>query len=341
MRRAHCKIYFIDGAIPPVSPLSIHVDRTNITVSSNIEHVPRQHFRSKVICNSLLRSYFVSGEKWSADIVERDTSEMIQEIENDTNGRCVLTILYTEQVNRPAPSSMANTGEYAIAVENAPIRSDNSRPYDRITQSALTAFSLSLKNPFKACEVFKSSYYIDESDAEIYICRFTASASAMGISPLSEDLAVNLEQWYKLLSASTETDSPSRLLSLSLLQEQEPLSSFLSAWTGLEILVNKTFTYFEGLVPQAIEPHSKAIALRVKEIMKDKYKLSDKFSLVSEQLSPNDAESDQRDFQTIKKIRDSLIHGFSTDCAALPVEETRNLLRKYLLRHLPRLGDKK
>lgn len=77
------------------------------------------------------------------------------------------------------------------------------------------------------------------------------------------------------------------------------------------------------------------------KVMKDKYGPSAKFSLIASELGDPDAEKDEHLFDSVKAIRDTLLHG--KDIRSLPVAETRQLLRKYLRLHLTRQqanGDK-
>ena len=78
---------------------------------------------------------------------------------------------------------------------------------------------------------------------------------------------------------------------------------------------------------------------RIREVMKDKYGLSNKFALLSLELDGDAAEVDVADFQRIKAIRDRLIHGEDVPLDILPTRDVRRLLRKYLKLHAERLEN--
>ena len=72
----------------------------------------------------------------------------------------------------------------------------------------------------------------------------------------------------------------------------------------------------------------------IRGVMKDKYRLADKFGIVAMQLSAIDADKDVIAFREAKKVRDELFHGSNIDENTLPVASVRSLLVKYLQLHL-------
>jgi hypothetical protein len=73
---------------------------------------------------------------------------------------------------------------------------------------------------------------------------------------------------------------------------------------------------------------------RIREVMKDKYRLADKFAVISLRLSPDSGDEDLEQMLKVKKIRDKLLHGDVIDEASLPVKIIRDLASKYLRFHL-------
>jgi hypothetical protein len=72
--------------------------------------------------------------------------------------------------------------------------------------------------------------------------------------------------------------------------------------------------------------------------MSDKYRLSDKFSVIAGELDDSEAEDDQHKFDAIKVTRDKLLHGEDVPISSLPTSDATQLLRKYLRLHLERDG---
>ena len=134
-----------------------------------------------------------------------------------------------------------------------------------------------------------------------------------------------------------------RLLSRSIDEDSDDLQSFLSVWAGLEIFVSKNFKEFEEAAFKKLSGGNTPSApsrflLRIKAVMKDKYRLTDKFSFIASELSPDSSEEDIESFERIKEVRDKLMHGHEITVSTLPTEETRKLLQNYLKLRVQRNG---
>ncbi len=68
--------------------------------------------------------------------------------------------------------------------------------------------------------------------------------------------------------------------------------------------------------------------------MKDKYRLSDKFLVISSILSEESAEVDTAEFASLKDIRDKMFHGQTPDQLGMPAQRAQRLIRKYLKFHV-------
>ena len=72
----------------------------------------------------------------------------------------------------------------------------------------------------------------------------------------------------------------------------------------------------------------------IRKTMEGKHSLVDRFTLVSSVLLPTQAaeaaEADLSTFKRIKKLRDEIAHGSTTDEDGLPIDELSKLLLKYL-----------
>jgi hypothetical protein len=131
------------------------------------------------------------------------------------------------------------------------------------------------------------------------------------------------------------------LLNDSLDPSQGTLRRFLSAWMALEVFVNKNFGAYEkrfwnslsaGVAPPIRDQYLK----RIHEVMRDKYKVLDKFAVLAAELDPAAADDDIGTFQRGKALRDEFAHGEPVDEPTLPVEPVQRLIRKLLRLHLNR-----
>ena len=96
------------------------------------------------------------------------------------------------------------------------------------------------------------------------------------------------------------------------------LKAFLSGWTALEILIGKAFNTYEQVFLSPLKNAGQATLRdrfldRIKVVMKDKYRLTDKFVVVAAVLFPAipdiELEGDYETFCRLKKLRDSISHG--------------------------------
>lgn len=132
--------------------------------------------------------------------------------------------------------------------------------------------------------------------------------------------------------------SVSRLLAQSLETKQDKFRAFLSAWSAIEIFINKVFVQYEAkFISNVDNDHSShgvsKYLERIQSVMKDKYRLTDKFTLIASFLG-DDIENDINLFNRIKKQRNDIYHGQAFDEEILPVEDARRLISVYLKKHL-------
>ena len=125
--------------------------------------------------------------------------------------------------------------------------------------------------------------------------------------------------------------------------ESDRLKAFLFGWAALEIFVNTSFKIYEKVflspLTDAGQPTLRERFLeRVKDVMKDKYRLTEKFVAVAAVLFPGAADAtlqeDFRRFSSLKQLRDAIFHGEEFSERDLPVNELAALLRRYMLGHL-------
>lgn len=121
--------------------------------------------------------------------------------------------------------------------------------------------------------------------------------------------------------------------------EYDDFRRFILGWSALEILINKVFRDYERafvdeLVSGASVHGASRYFTRITEVMKDKYTLVDKFSVIAAVLAGESSDADIENFKRIKKIRDNLFHGQDAPETPLPKAELQALLNKYFRSHL-------
>lgn len=194
--------------------------------------------------------------------------------------------------------------------------------------------------PSRFAYLTDGTYLLNDAGKPVYSISFSMSGEASVSTPLSEEAATRIGARYAALNQENDLDSVERLFSQMAEYGTDRLKAFLSGWAALEILIAKSFKSYEQafLSPftNAEQPTLRERFLtRIKGVMKDKYRLTDKFIAVTAVLFPNiedaEAERNYADFCRLKELRDSIFHGEPFSENDLPVHQMAALLRKYVV----------
>jgi hypothetical protein len=160
---------------------------------------------------------------------------------------------------------------------------------------------------------------------------------------LTTDAASRISARFRTIQRADDIDQVQRLFSQMVDSRTDRLKAFLSGWAALEILIAKSFKIYEEVflspLANAGQPTLRERFLqRLKGVMKDKYRLTDKFLAVAAVLFPDlpdtTVQDDYKKFSRLKELRDAIFHGEEFPERDLPVHELAALLRKYLLAHV-------
>ena len=194
--------------------------------------------------------------------------------------------------------------------------------------------------PSRFAYLADGTYLLTDTGKILYSISFEMSAEGSVSTSLSDEAAKRISALYASLNGTKELESVERLFSQMAEYGTDRLKVFLSGWAALEILIAKSFKSYEEAF---LSPFTKAqqstlrerFLGRIKDVMKDKYRLTDKFIAVAAVLFPeNDVQQDYERFCKLKKLRDSILHGEPFSEKELPVYELAALLRKYVLAHI-------
>lgn len=290
----------------------------------------------------MLKGFVGQGAEGSLDDrLEREIAEIRETRKKDIGSGVFLVYESEGEVESWDPRKSMELEGFTIAFEGTPkesIRQLHQAPINGV----LSSFALGLENVFGVKKIADGMYFIDDADKPAYSIDFEVSGSAtvsMGLKPRDIE---NVEKYAKVMGGHRELVDPARLLSRSLSVESDWLLSFLSIWSGLEIFVSKVFRSYEAAIFSKDEKNVSnvvpgPVVKRIQEVMKDKYRIADKFSVVSSLLAPYEAEEDLAKFKIIKEVRDKFMHGGELELKTLPIQDTQVLLRKYLRLHAERL----
>lgn len=205
--------------------------------------------------------------------------------------------------------------------------------------SIISSLSISTAPEYHAEKISAGICFIDSNEKPLYSFTFQGGhARLIHAKPIDIEKEKEISEIIGLSIENQQFKTPFRLLTQSLETTEDKLRAFISAWTALEILTNKIFSiYEEKFVANIADGHNShgvnEFLKRIKEVMKDKYRITDKFALIASFLS-NEVTEDIELFKSMKKIRNDISHGNEFNEETLPVEDARKLAAKYLMGHM-------
>ena len=162
-------------------------------------------------------------------------------------------------------------------------------------------------------------------------------------SQLSTESAERIAYRFESLRQFEDLARVNRLISQLADVESDNLKAFISGWAALEILVEKLFKHYEEEFLSPITGAGRSslrerFLNRLMTVMKDKYRLAEKFIVVAATLFPEASDeaaiADLKDFSTLNESRNSIYHGKDFSEQDLPLHTLTALLKKYLLAYI-------
>lgn len=218
-------------------------------------------------------------------------------------------------------------------------------PHKTVADSAFAsvATAIALSRPHQVSKNYDcilDGYYAYEKKTGGFQKFTHNNASSSSITArISGKEIVDTSALSEVVHRNTELRSVATLFSAALTPNNNGhLHSFIAAWTGLEIFIAKQFKELQASVQISVkgERAHKEFSGRMLEIMKDKYRLLDKFAALSNYYCESDADADIDKFKSLKRVRDNFFHSMEGEVESLPLNEARQLLEKYLRLHLQR-----
>jgi len=278
-----------------------------------------------------------SGEGTVEERLAHELAELRAQRQRDVGSGVFVVFEADGEVAAFNPRTQRELDEFVIAIEGAPKQPIRAR-YQAQINGILASFALASDTVSGFKKVTDGVYFINEQNKPVYSYAFDMSGKVIVSTNLKTESTEYVRRNARLLGRRQELADAARLLARSLDQDIDELLSFLSVWAGLELFVGKAFnTYeartFDQLTASEVATKPSKFFQRIRGVMKDKYRLVDKFCVISSILAPDNMDIDVAQFEAVKKTRDRLMHGQDVPIATLPTHETQILLRKYLKLH--------
>jgi len=295
--------------------------------------------RSSLVALMLLKGFIGQADSGTfEESLECELANLREQRRNQHGTGPFLIFEASGNIKTFTPRQERELDDFVIALEATPKEPIRER-FAADVNGILSAFCLAADTVCGYQKIIDGVIFQNEQGKPVY--SFTLSASGTGYvsRAVSNDVIDFVRKHSKKLSKSKYLTKVTRLLTQSMDTESDKLRSFLSAWAALEIFVNKNFKVYEERFLESFEGASgqKLSAKylnRIRNVMRDKYRLHDKFLVLCSQLAPDSAEEDLKKFGNAKKVRDKLLHGDDVSENLLPVADVQTLVRKYLKQHV-------
>ena len=206
--------------------------------------------------------------------------------------------------------------------------------------AALVALSLTTEDETIQVKLIQwGVYLINETAKPVYSFEISGSAEVYTSRRTSDKFITEATDHLIKLMGDPSLSQTYRLYVQSISSDKDELRRFMFGWAGLEMLINKVFSNYEKKFIQNLlgaEPahHTQKYFERIRDVMKGKYRLGDKFVVMAACIGSGSVDIDIQNFNKIKETRDALMHGDILDEKSLPISETVALLKKYLRQHI-------
>ncbi len=351
MKARYHAVYKVHGAsglskgIKDENFIEIFEPHLTATFTTEPEMYFRDIDRENAVRTQLVKGLFAPETLGAGSIevrLESEVGERQSARSKLTNQGLFLVFQGEVEVEEPQFKSKQETDSFSVSMDDFP-KDEIKAKFQPVLQGALTAVSLVL--PDEANHTFEgigeAVFLCEEpSSKPVYVVQFKAGMASLSVSsPLSSEsigAAIDLmrdhddefqnSRYYRLLRASYD-------------KKTSDLQRFVAAWSALEIFINSTFkTHYEKRWFNIMEEGAPAAATQVferfKEVMKDKYRLADKFLIIASLLDPDSAINEDQNFRVAKKKRDDFFHGEEMPVEKLPTGSVQRMLRKLLKMHL-------
>jgi len=253
-------------------------------------------------------------------------SSIIEEIQISRRNRilnqAVLVIEAHGDIAAPLNESFKEFDEFIVSFDSIDIHALAQAHRPNI-ESMKAAIAFESEAPSRFNNLSSGAYLTDVRGKIIHDISFSLNASGFSSITLTPEDADRILDRYSLLQQTTGISKIQQLLSQLLDYNNNQLKAFISGWTAIEILIQKSFNQFGKMYVLTDLPATPSATI-------SNYSLGEKFYSVAAVLFPDDVDQDSKKFYQLKKLRNS-IHYDELLERDLPVHEVSMLLGKYML----------
>lgn len=291
------------------------------------------------VATMLLRGIAGGGPQGSfAERLAHETSAIADERSSKGEPRHYLVLRLTGEVSDWDARTEREVDEFVIRLNGAPKFGIRERASVELA-SVVIAMSQCLGRPVQLVRHAEGLVFFRQDGKKVHAMEMTGFPPTLYLSGAwdpSQQPAIQAE--FSAIRGLTSLSRVHELFAASLDGAKDRLRAFQAGWSALEIFVNKVFSRYErdflGGLTSDSDPNAKEwFVARIHEVMRDKYRLRDRFALIAGVLASSDADADVAEFISAKTKRDDLAHGKDVPDSDLPLETVHRILGKYLHLH--------
>jgi hypothetical protein len=284
----------------------------------------------------------LSGKKESSDLryeLEAEIGRLRERRNKELNDSEKLVFIADGDVQTDLSQPNRETDDYILGFQVVDKEKIVQAHSDQV-HAALAALFLTAHEVIQVKHIRGDVYLINDSGKPVYSVDFSVSGEAYTSRRTTDEVIKETKGQVAHLLINKRSLSPIyKLLVQAISRDNDQLRRFMFGWSALEILTNKVFSEYEKQFVQNLigaDPaiHTQRYFERIRDVMKGKYRLADKFVVLAACVGDKTVEDDIENFVKIKKTRDALMHGETIDEKSLPDSETVALLKKYLRHHI-------
>lgn len=309
-------------------------DRLEATLSTDIDSLVLDLDRHQALGRRILTGLLPSS---STETIEESLAIVRKDRAKYGKGPFLVVKAYGEYEWTPSTVTAAVEG---VTVDlDGPVRGELFKVISPAVQRLMCSLFLATPNMGRTDLVAGAGFFLPPEGPVIYPYQVDMKATMHLGSPITPEAEESLRQIAASLSQEDALGRVVTLIADSLDNDRDPLRAFLSGWWALEILVNKLFPSYEAAFATLLStshnaPGHQHYLRRVREVMKDRVRLNDKFAVLTAALLPETAEAASLQFKELKKRRDTLLHGGSNVAAPLPHKDPALLAKQLFTAHL-------
>lgn len=295
------------------------------------------------IATMLLRGLTGGGPEGSfTERLQKEIAAIVEERKSKSKSHTYLVLRLEGEVPDWESRTEREVDDFVIRLNGAPKLGIRDRSQVELA-SIVVAISKRTGHPVQLTPPAEGLVFFRKDGKKIHAKELIAGSPNVFVSsPWKPADQALLQSDFLALRGLISLTRVHQLFAASLEQNKDRLRAFLSGWSALEIFVNKVFLFYEnaflGDLTSEKDPKAKEwYVQRIREVMKDKYRLRDRFALIAASLVPCEADADVDEFIAAKKTRDALAHGAEILDSDLPLEVVHKVLGKYLQLHATRV----